>query len=123
VLYALALAAPDAAEQLVLSVPGIDLGMLDAARHAMAGGDPLHFATFGPGTPLKVDTVAWAAGSGTWPGLLLAVVVNRLTRIGPGLVVAAIIGWLAPAWLRRHERGAIAWYVVAWVIFYVVFLS
>jgi membrane protein YqaA with SNARE-associated domain len=122
-LYGLALSAPDAAARLVLSVPGIDAPMLNAARDAFAAGDPLRAATFGPGTPLKVDTVAWAAGSGTWPGLLIAVVVNRLTRIGPGVVVAAIVGWLAPAWLRRHERAAVIGYLIAWVIFYAVFLS
>jgi membrane protein YqaA with SNARE-associated domain len=122
-MYGCALSAPDAAARLVLSVPGIDESMLNAARDALATGDPFRAATFGPGTPLKVDTVAWAAGSGTWPGLLLAVVVNRLTRIGPGLVVAAIVGLLAPAWLRRHERAAVIAYVIAWAIFYAVFLS
>jgi hypothetical protein len=122
-LHALALAAPEVAERLVLAVPGIDREMLDATRHVVAGGDPLRFALFGPGTPLKVDTVAWAAGSGTWPGLLVGVVVNRLTRIGPGLVISALLGWRAPAWLRRHHPALLVVYVVAWAIFYAVYLA
>jgi membrane protein YqaA with SNARE-associated domain len=123
VLYGLALAAPEVAARLVLAVPGIDREMLEATRRVVAGGDPLGFAMFGPGTPLKVDAVAWGAGSGTWPGLLVGVVVNRLTRIGPGLIVSALLGWRAPAWLRRHDRAVITAYVVAWVIFYAVYLA
>lgn len=123
VLYAIALAAPSAAEGLVVSVPGIDRSMVDAARQVMAGGDPRAFVLLGPGTPLKVDTVAWASGSGTSLGLLGGIVLNRLTRIGPGLVLAALVGSTAPGWLRRHERGVVIAYVVAWVAFYAIYLS
>jgi membrane protein YqaA with SNARE-associated domain len=122
-LYGLAVAAPETAEWLVLSVPGIDRAMLEAARHLVASGDPLALAAFGPGTPLKVDTIAWSAGSGTWLGLLVGVVLNRLTRIGPGLLVAAVLGWRAPAWIRRHDRALVVAYVVGWVILYAVYLS
>jgi membrane protein YqaA with SNARE-associated domain len=123
VLYGLALAAPEVAERLVLSVPGIDRTMLEAARQLLAPGDPLALAAFGPGTPLKVDTVAWAAGTGTWLGLLAGVVLNRIARIGPGLLVAAVVGWRAQAWIRRYDRVVLVVYVVGWVILYAVYLS
>lgn len=122
-LYALAIAAPEAATSLVLAVPGIDRTMLDATTVAVAGGDPTALAMFGPGTPLKVYTLAWALGPGGPAGLLVGMILNRLTRIGPGLVIAALLGYVAPRWLRRHDRPILSAYAIAWIVLYAVYLG
>jgi membrane protein YqaA with SNARE-associated domain len=118
VLFALAISQPASTQALVLAVPFIDQSMLDAARATVASGDPSSLALFGPGTPLKVYTVAWASGAGTPLGLLLAVVLNRLTRIGPTLLAAMGLGALIPAWLRRHDRLVVALYIAVWIVVY-----
>ena len=62
VLYAAAVAAPEVVRTIVLAVPGVRPEMLDQASTLLAGGDPIRMAGFGPGTPLKVETVAWRSG-------------------------------------------------------------
>ncbi len=117
-LFAFASATPEAARAIVLAVPGIPERMLDAASQTVAAGAPSSIAQLGPGTPLKVFTVAWAAGPGSIVPFLVGAILNRITRMGPTLVAAAAVGALAPGWLRRHERLVIAGYGVAWVVFY-----
>jgi hypothetical protein len=123
VLFAFAISDLLAAQALVLAVPAINQPMLDAARVTVATGDPASLALFGPGTPLKVFTVAWVSGSGTVLGLLLGAVLNRLTRIGPALLAAMGVGALLPAWLRRHDRLVLALYVGAWIVIYAGYWS
>ena len=123
VLFAFASSAHGTAQALVLGVPGIDAAMLDAARSTVAGGDPLSIAQFGPGTPLKVFTIAWVIGPGSLLPFLVGVVLNRLTRIGPVVLVAAAAGTLAPGWLRRHGRLVLVAYAVAWAGFYVAYFA
>jgi len=121
ILAGLTIVDPDGARSLVLAVPGVDQAMLEAARRALAGGDPLGFAGFGPGTPLKVYTLAWALAGGS-PWLLVpGVFINRITRMGPGVLIAALIGALAPAFVRRRERVVLAGYVAFWVATYVIY--
>ncbi len=116
VLFAYAVTQLAGAVGLVLAVPAIDQVMLSDARAAVAGGDPSSLALFGPGTPLKVYTVAWAADGGALPTLLLGAVLNRLTRIGPALLACAGAGAGAPGWLRRHERLVLALYAGFWAL-------
>lgn len=123
VLFALALGQLHAVEALVLALPAVNQPMLDAAHATTATGDPMSLALFGPGTPLKVYTVAWASGGGSVLGLLLGAVVNRLTRIGPALLAAVGCGALAPALLRRHERLVIGLYAAAWIALYAGYWS
>ena len=123
VLYALASTTPDAARRLVLAVPGIDQPMLDAAAATVAGGVPWSIAQVGPGTPLKVDTLAWAVGPATFGPFLLAVVLNRISRILPVLLLAAAAGAVAPDWIRRHERLVVVGYGVAWLALYVAYFA
>lgn len=123
VLFALAVAAPDAAIALLIALPGIDASTIDAARLAVAGGDPTAMAGFGPGMPLKVCTLAWALGAGSPAGLALGVVLNRVTRVGPVVLALAVLGRLAPAFLRRHERLVLGVYAAAWIAVYVLYLG
>lgn len=123
VLYVAALAAPDTASSLLLGIPGINQAMLSSARAAVAAGDPLSIAGFGPGTPLKVFTVAWATGPATPLALAAGVVLNRVTRIGPVLVACALLGWLAPALLRRLDRWVLLVYAAVWVVVYALYLG
>lgn len=122
-LYALATADPAAATAIVLAVPGIDARMLADAGAAVATGDPGSMALFGPGIPLKVYTVGWADGAGDVVGLLLGAVLNRVTRIGPGLVVAAALGLAAPTFLRRWERPGLFLYGLGWLVVYALYFG
>ena len=118
VLSAITLSDPAAGRGIVLGVPGIRPDTIESAEVAVAGGDPLSMVHLGPGTPLKVYTVAWWAGeeaTGTPIGYVAGVVANRLVRIGTAVVLFALIGLLAPGWIRRHERRALAAYVVFWL--------
>jgi membrane protein YqaA with SNARE-associated domain len=122
VLYALAIADPDAVSSMLLALPGINSDMLRMAQQLVASGDPLSIAQLGPGTPLKVYTVAWAAGPAAPLALAVGVILNRITRIAPGLLLAAAAGWLAPAFIRRHDRLILAGYAAFWIVAYALYL-
>jgi len=116
VLSSITVADAAAGREIVLGVPGIRIDMVDAATAAVATGDPLSMVHLGPGIPLKVYSVAWWAGSGSPLAYLLGVIANRLVRIGAGVAIFALIGRLAPGWVRRHELLAIAAYVAFWLV-------
>jgi membrane protein YqaA with SNARE-associated domain len=122
VLAALTAANPDAADSLLRAVPGIRAEQIAAAQASIATDGVLGFAQFGPGPPLKVYTVAWVEAGGGVPGLVAGVILNRLTRIGPVVLLAAIAGLVAGGWLRRHERLCLAAYALAWVAVYATYL-
>jgi hypothetical protein len=121
VMYACSVAAPDVVRAMLLTLPGIHEPMLAGARDTVASGDPVSIALLGPGTPLKVFTFAWATGPGTAPALLAGAVLNRLTRIGPGLVLLAAAGWVAPGFLRRHDRLVLAAYAAFYLALYATY--
>lgn len=123
VLYMAATLAPDTVTAAILAVPGIREPMLTSARDLVAAGDPLSIAQLGPGTPLKVYTLAWATGPGTPLALTAGVVLNRITRIGPGLLALVAAGWAAPAFLRRHDRLVLLAYAAFYVVAYVLYLQ
>jgi 1-acyl-sn-glycerol-3-phosphate acyltransferase len=123
VLFGLATAAPDRVDTTLRAIPGIDEATIAAADASLADDGVAGFAQFGPGPPLKVYTAQWAATDGGVFGLLAGVVLNRLTRIGPVLVAAAVAGWLIPGWLRRHERLVLAGYALAWAAVYALYLA
>jgi hypothetical protein len=123
ILHAWASADPDGVAQLLLRLPGIDQAMLDGAARAVEGGNLGGFAGFGPGTPVKVYTAAWAADGGSPLLLVLGVVLNRLSRVGSALLVATLVGFAAPGWLRRHDRQVIAAYAAFWVALYASYLA
>jgi hypothetical protein len=106
-----------------LAVPGVDQPLLDGASATVAGGAPWSIALVGPGTPLKVFTVAWATGPGGVVPFALGAVLNRLTRILPVLLIAAAAGALAPGWLRDHERLVVVAYAAAWIALYVAYFA
>lgn len=121
VLYALALALPDAVQAMLLALPGINQPMLDAASQTVSQGNPGSIALVGPGTPLKVYTYAWAIGPATPIALAVGVVLNRITRIAPGLLLLVAIGRFAPGFLRRHDRLVLAVYAVFYVVSYAIY--
>ena len=123
VMAAFAQQAPDAARALLLSIPAIDPPLLASADQALARDGVAGFAQFGPGAPLKVYTVEWLAQGGDIAGLLVGTVLNRITRIGPALIVAAVIGQLAGPWLCRHSRATLAAYVAFWILVYVAYFT
>lgn len=123
VLYAASIRAPDMMATAILAVPGITESMLAAARDLVATGDPLSIAQLGPGTPLKVYTLAWATGPGAPFSLAVGVVLNRITRIGPGLLFLTALGWLAPGFLRRHDRLVLVAYAGFYLVAYLLYLQ
>ena len=123
VLYWWTLLAPGAVHSMLLALPGIHESTIIAARETVAGGNPLSIALVGPGTPLKVYTFAWATGPATPVALAVGAVLNRITRIGPVLLLLAALGWLAPGFLRRHGRLTLAVYASAYVALYAIYWS
>lgn len=123
VLFALAIAAPERVDAMILAIPGIDEPMVAATGSSLEQDGIAGFAQFGPGPPLKVHTTEWAAIDGGLPGLLVGVVLNRITRIAPAVIAAALAGWLVPGWLRRHERIVLIGYTLAWIAVYALYLA
>jgi 1-acyl-sn-glycerol-3-phosphate acyltransferase len=122
VLYAFASAAPDPATAMVLGVLGVRPAMLDEAVVRLAAGEPWQMAGFGPGTPLKVDTLAWALNGQGPLGLVVGVVVNRVTRVLPVILVSALVGAIAPRQLRRWAWPVIVVYTGLWIAVYAAYL-
>lgn len=122
VLYAFASTAPDAATSMVLGVLGVRPAMFDEALVRLASGEPWRMAGFGPGTPLKVDTLAWALDGQGPVGLVVGVVVNRITRVLPVILVSALVGVVAPRQLRRWAWPAILVYAGFWLAVYASYL-
>lgn len=123
VMVAFALQAPDAARALLLSIPGIDPALLASADQALARDGVAGFAQLGPGAPLKVYTVEWLSRGSDIAGLLVGTVLNRITRIGPALIVAAAIGQVAGPLLRRHSRATLAAYAAFWILVYLAYFT
>jgi membrane protein YqaA with SNARE-associated domain len=121
VLWVLVVADPAAVRSVLLALPGLGPEVLADASGAVAGGDPRSTVLVGMGTPLKAYTYAWALGPATPAAFAVAVVANRLTRVGPFVLVMAALGWLAPDWIRRHDRLVLAAYAAFWVGVYVIY--
>jgi 1-acyl-sn-glycerol-3-phosphate acyltransferase len=121
ILAAWVLADPGRVGSLLASLPGMDAVTLPAVEAEVAARGASAFASFGPGVPLKVYTTAWIVDGGSPLVLAGAVIVNRITRIGPGLVIAAAIGCFAPRALRRFEGLAIVAYALGWIGLYLVY--
>jgi hypothetical protein len=117
-LAALATQAPEAARAMLLALPGLDATVLADADRALTHHGVAGFAQFGPGRPLKAYTVEWLGNGGDIPGLLAGAVVNRLTRIGPVLLVATAAGLVFGDWLRRHAAPALVAYTASWAALY-----
>jgi 1-acyl-sn-glycerol-3-phosphate acyltransferase len=121
-LYALTAADPEGVRQGLLALPGINQPMVAAASRTVASGSPTCLLLFGPGTPLKVFTFAWANGGISAVGFLPAVVLNRVSRIAPLALVEVCLGLLAPGFLRRRERLVVSLYAVAYLATYALYL-
>jgi hypothetical protein len=111
---------PQAVDATLLALPGIDQPMIAEAQRHVARDDVLGFAQLGAGTPLKVYSSAWLGFGGDMPGLVAGTILNRVTRIGPVLLVAAVLGrWLGP-WMRRHAATTIGVYAALWILVYAI---
>jgi hypothetical protein len=121
VLAALTTAVPAQVDAMLRALPAIDSATIAAVDAEVAAEGVSAFAQLGPGPPLKVYTASWTAAGGNIPGLFVGVTINRLTRIGPVVFIAALAGWLAPGWLRRRERLVIPGYVLGWTAFYALY--
>ena len=119
---ALAGASPDGVRQLLLSIPRIDMAMLADVDAKISSDGVLAYAQLGPGPPLKVYTAEWVGVGGDLGGVIVGTMLNRVTRIGPVVVVAAIAGIVASGWIRRHARLTVLAYAAAWTVFYGLYL-
>jgi len=118
VLYVATLADPAAVRTMLLALPAIRPSVLSEATSLVASGDPFALVLFGAGAPLKVYAWAWVAGAGTPAGLGLGVVLNRLSRIGPVVLVTAVIGTVGAGFIRRHDRFTLTAYAAFWIAVY-----
>lgn len=119
----LSTAAPNGVRSMLLSLPGIDATMLAEADMTLADRGIAGFGQFGPGAPLKVYTDAWVGEGGDVPGLLAGTVLNRVTRIGPAMLVAAALGWSLGRRIREWERPLLLAYAAFWIVVYAVYLA
>ena len=123
VLAVLATGALSSVQAMLLALPAIDGMTLATVDARLASDGVAGFAQVGAGPPLKVYTASWIAAGGGLASLVAGVVLNRVTRIVPVVLVAALAGWLLPGWLRRHERLVVGGYGLAWTAFYAVYWS
>jgi hypothetical protein len=120
VLAVIATQAPDAARAMLLALPGLDAAVLAEADRALTDQGIAGFAQFGPGPPLKAYSVEWLGNGGDALGLLGGALLNRITRVGPVLLVLAAAGVLFGSWFRRHARLTLVTYTALWVGLYAV---
>ena len=118
VTWGLASAEPELVERLLVALPGIDASTLAEAELRLAADGVAAFAQVGPGIPLKVWTAGWAEAGGPLTGALAGSLLNRLTRVGPVVLAAWIVGRLAGGWLRRSDRLVAALYAIGWIVLY-----
>lgn len=121
VLWGLVQVDPVAVRSILLGLPDVDPAVLAETSRAVAAGDPRALASLGFGAPLKVYTYAWALGPATPVALAIGVVLNRFTRVGPFVLACATVGFLAPRWIRRHDRLVLAAYAGLWLAIYLVY--
>jgi hypothetical protein len=107
--------APGAVRDLILAVPGVDGFLLEAARTDLERAGVLGFTQLGPGPPLKTYSLEWLALGGSAPGLVAGAIVNRISRIGPVLLAAAVLGWAFGGPIRRHPAATALAYAAFWV--------
>jgi len=123
VLALLAVQSPDPVRAMLLGIPGIDAAVLADARADLAGGGIVGFAQVGPGVPLKVYTAEWVGLGGDLGGVVAGAVLNRLTRVGPAVVVAVVLGWFFGPWIRRHSAITLGVYAAFWIVMYAAILA
>jgi len=122
-LAAVAAASPEAVRSMLLSLPAIDALMLADVDASVSDAGLVAFAQVGPGPPLKVYTAAWVGQGGDLVGPMVGAILNRITRIGPVVLVAAIAGMVLGRWIRQHDRLTVLAYGTAWVVFYAVYFG
>ena len=110
--------APDAGHAMLLALPGIDDSVIADAEIQLSRDGILGFTQIGIGPPLKVYTSAWLGLGGDVPGLVVGSILNRLTRIGSTVLIAAVAGVWLGSWMRRHAEATLAAYVLGWVAVY-----
>ena len=120
ILASLTAEAPDAVRAMLLSLPGIDGAMIAEANGQLQRDGVVGFVQFGVGPPLKVYSTQWLALGGDVPGLVIGAVLNRLTRIGPVLLVAGAAGLLFASGIRRRSGAMLAAYAALWIALYAV---
>jgi hypothetical protein len=118
VLWWLAQVDPAAMRSVLLGLPEVGPATMADVSRAVEAGDPRALASLGFGAPLKAYSYLWALGPATPVVLAIGVVLNRLTRVGPFVLVCTAVGLLAPRWVRRHDRLVLAAYSGLWVAIY-----
>ncbi|HET9520502.1 MAG TPA: hypothetical protein VFO73_05630 [Candidatus Limnocylindrales bacterium] len=111
--------APDTTRTLLRSLPGIDGAVIADAEGQLSREGVAGFAQVGIGPPLKVYTSAWLGQGGGVPGIVAGAILNRVTRIGATVVVAALAGAWLGAGLRRHAWVTLSAYALFWIAVYV----
>ncbi len=118
ILALLTAVAPDEVRAMLLALPGIDGSLIGEASSQLQRDGVLGFVQFGVGPPLKIYSNEWLGLGRDIPGVVLGAVLNRLTRIGPALLVAGGAGVFLAAAIRRHDRATIALYAAFWIVLY-----
>jgi hypothetical protein len=67
---------------------------------------------------LKIYSTEWLALAGDVPGLVIGAILNRLTRIGPVVLVAGGAGALFASGIRRRSGAMLAAYAAFWIALY-----
>jgi membrane protein YqaA with SNARE-associated domain len=122
VMATLSSAAPETTRAMLLALPAIDSRTLEHVNVAFAQDGIAGWAQVGPGPPLKVFVFEWIQRSGELPGLLAGTILNRVSRIGPTVFVAAALGWGFGSMIRQWVRPVLMAYGLGWALFYVVYL-
>lgn len=111
---------PDAVRAMLLALPGIDASLIVEGNSQLQRDGILGFVQFGAGPPLKVYSNEWLALGGDVPGLVIGAILNRLTRIGPVVLVATGAGMFLASKIRRRSGATLAAYAAFWIAVYAI---
>ena len=105
-------------------LPGISPGMIESVRSQVEarGASALAGGTL-EGAPYKLYVSALALEGASLPSLLLWTLPNRLVRILPAALLAALFGAALRRFWRLSSKAILGLYLLGWVAIYVAYFA
>lgn len=124
IIYAAGRSAPEATQDFLVHLPGIQPGLIHTVELEL-NEHGLGAVFLGPlrGTPYKIYAAVWGARRGNPVAFLAASIPARGIRFLAGMLLAAAISRLIARWTRRKSRTELMLLSVFWITFYSFYFS